>query len=84
MVLHVDQAGGLVRPLEQTAELIEVPTLVAIEGALRDAGMALAALLDGAAEARNAFFRDVLGPQGTHAIVEGVEVDPHLGRDQWA
>ena len=80
----IEQAGGLVGALEIAAELVEGPALVAEEGALGDAGMGLAGLLDGGAQPRQVGRAHRLGGQLLQPVVEHVELRPHLDADQRA
>ena len=60
VIFDVEQPRRLVGALDIAAELIEVPALVAEEGALGDAGMGLAGLLDGAEECREPAGRQIV------------------------
>jgi hypothetical protein len=70
------------RLAHKAAELIEIPALVAEKGALGNTGVGLAALLYRAEQCGEPTRCQVGLAQSEEAIVEHVELHPHLGRDQ--
>ena len=84
VVLDVQQPGHLVGTLDLAAQLVEVPALVAEEGAFRGAGVGLHAFLDAGAQARQGVAFQLGGLDGHGVAVEHVELGPHLRADEGA
>src|SRR5271155_1807607 len=82
MIFDVEKARRLVGPLDVPADLVEVPALVAEECPFGDAGMGLAAFLYHRKQRRQITGCKIFRTQLSQAIVEHVELNPHLGGDQ--
>jgi len=82
MVLDVEKARRLVGALDIPADLIEVPALVAEERPFGNAGMGLAGFLYHRKQRREIARCKIFRTQLRQAIVEHVELNPHLGGDQ--
>ncbi len=73
VVFGVEQPGRLVGAFDVAPELIEIPRLVAVEGAFGDTGKALAGLLDLAQEPAEIARRQLARLDRLQPVVEDVE-----------
>ena len=81
-IFCVEQTGRLVGTLDILPEPIKIRRLVAVEGALGNAGKGLTGFLDAGEQARQAARQHVARTDRAHAVIKGIELHPHLGRDQ--
>ena len=85
VVLYVEDAGGLIGPLDESAEFDEVPRLVAGHGCAGDSAEKVAGLFDLSVEGLRRLLADgALGRLVLKAQVEAIELLPHLRRDDLA
>src|SRR6266436_1962619 len=82
VILHVEDARGVVGALEESAQAREVERLAAHDGAIGDAAEEMRALLHPVEELGGAGAGDAVAGNGAHLEPGGVQRLPHLGGDQ--
>src|SRR5271155_5818827 len=82
MIFDVEKERRLVGPFDVAANLVEIPALVTEERPFGDAGMGLAGFLYHRKQRRQIAGCKVFRTQLRQAIVEHVELNPHLGGNQ--
>src|SRR5262249_6608214 len=82
VVFDIEKARRLVSAFKIPSYLVEVPSLITEKGSFRDAGVGLARLFYGGEQRREVSGRELRCAQCDKAVVEDIELHPHLGRDQ--